>query len=66
MPKMRTRRGAAKRFRYTGTGRIRRSKAGAQHIMAAKNPKSKRRLRKNAMVSSANERAIRQMLPYKS
>ena len=64
MPKMKSKRGAAKRFRFTGSGKIRRTKAFAQHIMASKNRKQKRRLRKNDLVSPANERNVRLMLPY--
>jgi large subunit ribosomal protein L35 len=64
MPKMKTNRAAAKRFRITGTGRIRRSKSGLNHIMQEKSKKRLRRLRKNDMVEHAFEKRIKLMLPY--
>lgn len=62
MPKMKTHRGAAKRFRKTATGKIRRQKAFANHILTKKSPKRKRKLRKGALVSPADEQAIKRML----
>ena len=50
MPKMKTRRGAAKRFKTTGTGKVVRSKAFGSHILTSKTTKRKRRLRKSAIV----------------
>ncbi len=64
MPKMKSNRGAAKRFKTTGTGKIRRSKAFKSHILTKKSPKRKRNLRKSALVDSTNVRAVRRMLPY--
>ncbi|MDZ7346461.1 MAG: 50S ribosomal protein L35, partial [candidate division KSB1 bacterium] len=49
MPKMKTNRAAMKRFRFTGTGKIRRSRAFASHILTKKNAKRKRRLRQNTL-----------------
>lgn len=64
--KMKTKRAAAKRFKVTGSGRIRRAKAGKQHrMMRGDKPKGRlRRLRKNDMVKKCDERAVREMLPY--
>jgi len=62
MPKMKTHRGAAKRFRRTGTGKIVRSKANKQHILTKKSSRRKRRLRKSALVSSAEIKRLQQML----
>lgn len=64
MPKMKTRRGAAKRFKTTGKGQVVRSKAYGSHILTSKTTKRKRRLRKSAIVDAANVRAIKRMLPY--
>ena len=64
MPKMKTRSGAAKRFKKTGTGKLRRGKAFRNHILTKKSPKQKRRLRKGGLISAADTRAIKQQLPY--
>ena len=64
MPKMKTRRGAAKRFKTTGNGKIVRSKAFGSHILTSKTTKRKRSLRKSAIADAANVRAIKRMLPY--
>ena len=64
MPKMKTNRAAAKRFRFTGTGKIRRSKSGLNHMMQEKSKKRLRRLRKNDTVHSSFEKRIKLMLPY--
>jgi len=63
MPKMKTHRGAAKRFKRTGSGKISRMRKGKQHILTKKNAKRKRRLRKRALVSSVDEKRINQLLP---
>ena len=62
MPKMKTHRGAAKRFKKTGTGKIVRSRRNKQHILTKKSPKRKRHLRKGALVSPADAKRIRQMI----
>ena len=62
MPKMKTHRGAAKRFKKTGTGKIARSKSNKQHILTKKSPKRKRNLRKSALVSDVDEKRLKQML----
>ena len=64
MPKMKTKRGAAKRFKVTGSGRVKRSRAYRRHILTTKSRKRKRHLKRGAMVSPANERAIKALLPY--
>ena len=65
MPKMKTNRGAAKRFKTTGTGKIVRSKAYASHILTKKSTKRKRNLRKSAIVDSANAKNLARLIPYK-
>ena len=64
MPKMKTNRAAAKRFKVSGSGRVRRSKGGAQHNMIGKSRKRRRRLRDNDMVDKATEKRVKIMLPY--
>jgi len=64
MPKMKTNRAAAKRFKVTGSGRIRRSKGGLNHNMQEKSRKRTRRLRKNDMVDSTMEKRVKLLLPY--
>ena len=64
MPKMKSHRGAAKRFKKTGTGKITRQKANKQHILTKKTTKRKRSLRQDSLISDADERRIRTMLPY--
>ena len=63
MPKMKTHRGAAKRFKRTGTGKILRAGANKQHILTKKSSKRKRKLRKNRLVHPSDEGRIRQMVP---
>jgi large subunit ribosomal protein L35 len=64
MPKMKSNRGAAKRFRLTGTGKVRRMKANKSHLLTKKTPKRKRNLRKSGLVDPTNVRGIRRLLPY--
>lgn len=64
MPKMKTHRGSAKRFKLTGTGKIKRAKAFKSHILTKKTTKRKRSLRKTAYVSPTVEKTIKKMLPY--
>jgi large subunit ribosomal protein L35 len=64
MPKMKTNRAAAKRFKVTGSGRVRRPKGGASHFMAGKSPSRLRRLRQQDMVHDSMEQRVKQMLPY--
>jgi len=64
MPKMKTHRGAAKRFKKTGTGKIKRSHAFTSHILEKKSPKRKRSLRKAAIVSPGDAKRIERLIPY--
>lgn len=64
MPKIKTNRGAAKRFSRTGTGKIRRRRAYHSHILTTKSPKRKRRLRSGTVVSSVDAKNIRRLIPY--
>ncbi|MFM1514229.1 50S ribosomal protein L35 [Helcococcus ovis] len=63
MPKMKTHRGSAKRFKRTGSGKLKRFKAYKSHITAKKSPKRIRNLRKSTLVSSADMKRIGQMIP---
>ena len=63
MPKMKTHRGAAKRFKHTGTGKIARRQKGKQNILTKKAAKRKRKLRQRALVSSVDEKRLNQLLP---
>ncbi|WP_394822854.1 50S ribosomal protein L35 [Pendulispora rubella] len=64
MPKMKTNKAASKRFRVSGTGRVRRPKQGGNHGMQEKSRKRLRRLRKNDMVDKTLQKKIRSLLPY--
>ena len=63
MPKLKTHRGAAKRFKKTGTGKIVRSKAFKQHILTSKSRGRKRTLRGTTLVSPQDQRRVRRMIP---
>ena len=62
MPKMKTHKGAAKRFRKTG--KLKRAKAFKSHILTKKSAKRKRNLRKGTYVSTTQEKAMKKLLPY--
>jgi large subunit ribosomal protein L35 len=62
MPKVKTNRSAAKRFRVTATGKLRRKRAYRSHLLLGKSRKRKRRLRRPALVSSADRRRVERML----
>ncbi len=64
MPKIKTNRGAKKRFSKTATGKIKRRRAGLRHILTSKESDRKRRLRKATTVSKADERNISRLIPY--
>ena len=64
MPKIKTRRAAAKRFQATGSGKFKRNKAYKSHILEKKSPKRKRNLRKAAIASASDHKRIQRMLPY--
>jgi len=63
MPKIKTNKSAAKRFFKTGSGGFKHSRMNKQHILGKKSPKRKRKLRRLAMVSKADIKAVRRMLP---
>ena len=63
MPKLKTKSGAAKRFKKLGGGRFKRSKANLRHILTKKNTKRKRHLRGTVTAHGSNARALRAMLP---
>jgi large subunit ribosomal protein L35 len=64
MPKMKTNRGAAKRFKVTGSGKVMRRKAFASHILTKKSTKRKRGLRQADEVDATNLKTVKKMLPY--
>lgn len=64
MPKMKTHRGAAKRFKKNKAGKIKRFRAFHSHILGKKSPKRKRRLRKSALVSGSDMKRVKKLLPY--
>ena len=64
MPKMKTNRSAAKRFKVTGTGKLKRNKAYRRHILTKKTTKNKRNLRKAAMTDASNVKTMKKILPY--
>ncbi|MBI4383821.1 MAG: 50S ribosomal protein L35 [Nitrospinae bacterium] len=64
MPKMKTNKGAAKRFRKTGTGKIRRNCAFTSHILTNKTTKRKRNLRKSSIASPGDTKRIKALMPY--
>ncbi len=64
MPKMKTRRAAAKRFSATGTGKLKRNKAFTSHILETKSPKRKRNLRKATIATEADYKRLKDCLPY--
>ena len=64
MPKMKSKRGAAKRFKVRGSGSIKRAGAYKRHILTKKSTKNKRQLRGSTGVHSTNADSVRAMLPY--
>lgn len=62
MPKMKTHRGAAKRFKKTATGKIKRGHAYTSHILTKKSPKRKRNLRQSDLIAKADEKRIKRLL----
>ena len=65
MPKIKTHRGAAKRFSVTKSGKIKRAKAYKSHILTKKDTKRTRRLRAGGYADATNEATVRKMIPYK-
>jgi len=64
MPKIKTKKGAAKRFKLTASGGIKREKANANHILTKKSTKRKRNLRSDSMVSRNDKKSIARLIPY--
>ncbi len=64
MPKLKTNKAATKRFKMTGTGKLKRMKTGKQHILTKKSSKTKRNLRKATMTDKTNEKNMKKILPY--
>ena len=64
MPKMKTKRAAAKRLKATGTGKLKRQRGWKRHKLEAKDPKRKRRLGKAVLVSAADAPRLRRLVPY--
>jgi large subunit ribosomal protein L35 len=64
MPKIKTRRGAAKRFKLTATGKVRRRRGYLRHILSTKTRKQKRRLRHPTLVAAVDQKAIKRLIPY--
>jgi large subunit ribosomal protein L35 len=64
MPKIKTHRGAAKRFKVTGSGKVQRKRAYLRHILSTKTRKQKRRLRHSALVAATDVKAIKRLIPY--
>ena len=65
MPKMKTHRGAAKRFNLTKSGKVKRAKAYKSHILTKKSPRRKRNLRKGTYVTASEANVVKKMIPYK-
>ena len=65
MPKMKTHKGAAKRFSLTKSGRVKRAKAYKSHILTKKTSKRKRNLRKGTYIAAVEEKNIKRLIPYK-
>jgi len=65
MPKLKTHSSSKKRFNVTGSGKIKRNKGYKSHILTKKSSKRKRKLRKSTLVSSADYKRIRTLIPYK-
>ena len=64
MPKIKTSRAAAKRFKKTGTGKLKRSKAYKRHILTKKSAKTKRNLRKGTLVGPTKVKIMKKIMPY--
>ncbi|UCD87546.1 MAG: 50S ribosomal protein L35 [Desulfobacterales bacterium] len=64
MPKMKTNRGAAKRFKVTGKGKVMYSKSNASHILTKKTSKRKRKLRKSDVIDKSNKTRVKKLIPY--
>lgn len=65
MPKMKTKRSAAKRYDFTASGKVKYKKQGLRHILTKKSSKRKRKLRKTGILSKAEQRRAERLLPYR-
>jgi len=64
MPKLKTHKGASKRFKVTGTGKVMRNHAFARHILTSKRRKRKNKLHESVVADASNQPALKRMLPY--
>lgn len=64
MPKLKTNRGAAKRFKKTGSGKIKRRKSNSGHLFTKKSTKRKRKLRSSTLVAKSDLKKVRKLIPY--
>ncbi|MCQ9206921.1 MAG: 50S ribosomal protein L35 [Omnitrophica bacterium] len=64
MPKMKTKKAVKKRFKFTKTGKIKRTRSSRRHILTKKSRKRKRGLRQQALVSKGELRTIKRLMPY--
>lgn len=64
MPKLKTKRAAAKRYRVTGSGKVKVAKAGKSHILTKKSRRRKRNLRKGTVMDACDAKVARRLLPY--
>ncbi|MBE0657433.1 MAG: 50S ribosomal protein L35 [Bryobacteraceae bacterium] len=64
MPKLKTHKGAAKRFKKTGTGKVVRNKAYARHLLTSKSRSRKRNLHQSVVADAADQAKLREMIPY--
>ncbi len=64
MPKLKTNKGAAKRFRLSKTGKVKKRTAGRQHILSKKSRKRKRHMRQDGYLTGAEAKLVRRLLPY--
>ncbi|MBI2361631.1 MAG: 50S ribosomal protein L35 [Deltaproteobacteria bacterium] len=64
MPKMKSSKGALKRFKVTATGKVKRARAFKGHLLSGKGKKRKRRLRQSTVVSAGERKTVRKLVPY--
>jgi len=64
MPKMKTRKSAAKRFKATKSGKFKRSRSHGAHLLTKKSPKRRRKFRKSTILSDSDQKRVKAMLPY--
>jgi large subunit ribosomal protein L35 len=64
MPKLKTKRSAAKRLKATGTGKLSRAKGWKKHLLEWKSPKRRRQLRQGAIIDAADQKVMRKLVPY--